>query len=166
MIATYASPEGIAEAKELVERGARRAGRSPDEIRMLSRVDTCLHHDAKTAYEGTRKMIARFLWLSYPDRNFVHRTGLEVPEKAEALIARRDHSLVPLVAGLIPDEFVSAFCWAGTPEMVAERVVSVARHTGVREFGFWLLMAPGQTREEAVKMLAEEVLPILRSELD
>ncbi|MCL4561961.1 MAG: LLM class flavin-dependent oxidoreductase [Chloroflexi bacterium] len=165
MIATYASPGGIAEAKKLVETGAQRAGRSIDQIRMLSRVDTCVHQDVKTAYDGTRLMIARFLWGSYPDRNFVHRVGLDVPPDVEALIACRDHSLVPQIAALIPDEFVSAFCWAGTPEMVAERVVAVARLTGIREFGFWLLMAPGQTREEAVQLLAEEVLPLIRSEL-
>jgi hypothetical protein len=110
-------------------------------------------------------MIARFLWSSYPDRNFVKRTGLEVPPDVEALIARRDYSLVPQAAEMIPDEFVKAFCWAGTPEMIAEQVIAIAQATGIKEFGFWVLLAQGQTREGAIKLIADEVLPRLRSGL-
>jgi hypothetical protein len=63
------------------------------------------------------------------------------------------------------DEFVEAFCWAGTPAMVAERVIAVARETGIQEFGFWMLLAPGQSREEAVRLMATEVLPLIRASL-
>ena len=165
MIATYASPEGIAKALQIVERGAVRAGRRLEDIRLMSRVDTCIHEDQASAYAGTRSMIARFLWTSYPDRNFVKRSGLEVPAEVEALIARRDYNLIPQVAEQIPDDFISAFCWAGTPQMVVERVLEVARSTGIREFGFWLLMAQGQSREEAVRLLSNQVLPGIRRAL-
>jgi alkanesulfonate monooxygenase SsuD/methylene tetrahydromethanopterin reductase-like flavin-dependent oxidoreductase (luciferase family) len=110
-------------------------------------------------------MIARFLWASYPDRNFVRRAGLEVPAALEALLAQRDYGLVPQAARLVPDDFVRAFCWAGTPDMVAERVAAIARECGVREFGFWLLLAPGQTREQALRLLGTEVLPRARAAL-
>jgi 5,10-methylenetetrahydromethanopterin reductase len=165
MIATYAMPYGIREAIGLVEKGAKRAGRNLDDVRLMSRVDTCVHPDPKVAYAGTRLMIARFLWSSYPDRNFVKRAGLAVPVDIEALIAKRDYDLVPQAAKLMPDEFVEAFCWAGAPQMVAARVIDVARETGLKEFGFWLLLAPGQTREEAVQLMATEVLPLIRAAL-
>jgi len=110
-------------------------------------------------------MIARFLWSSYPDRNFVRREGLEVPADIEALIAKRDYDLVPQAAALMPDEFVRAFTWSGTPEMVAERVVDIARQTGVTEYGLWALLAPGQTREEAMRLIGEEVVPRVRAAL-
>jgi alkanesulfonate monooxygenase SsuD/methylene tetrahydromethanopterin reductase-like flavin-dependent oxidoreductase (luciferase family) len=165
MIATYATPTSVGEAVGLVRAGAERAERDPARLRLMSRVDTCLHADAAQAYDGTRVTIARFLWTSYPDRNFVHRAGLEVPAALEALIARRDYRLVPEAARLIPDEFVRAFCWAGTPDTIVERIASIARQTGVREFGFWLLLAPGQTREQALRLLGEAVLPPVRAML-
>ncbi|MGE5123690.1 MAG: LLM class flavin-dependent oxidoreductase [Acidobacteriaceae bacterium] len=165
MIATNAAPRGICEAIELIRKGTKKAGRSWQNIRLLSRVDTCVHPDRQIAYEGTRTMIARILAMSYPDRNFVARAGLEVPKEMEAIFAKKDPTLIPEAARLVPDEFVSAFSWAGTPEMVAEQVVSVANATGLHDFGFWLLLAPGQTRVEAVKLLAQEVLPLVKKSL-
>lgn len=165
LIATYATPEGISAVMRLIESGAHQAGRALQSIRLMSRVDTCVHQDPRLAYEGTRIMIARFLWSSYPDRNFVRRSGVEVPAGVEELIARRDYSLVPQAAALIPDDFVRRFCWAGSPEMVADQVVSIAEATGITEFGFWMLLAPGQTREESVRLLARDVLPRIRARL-
>jgi 5,10-methylenetetrahydromethanopterin reductase len=165
MIATYATPASVAEAVRMVRAGAERAGRDPSRIRMMSRVDTCVHAEAAKAFDGTRVMIARFLWVSYPDRNFVRRAGLQVPPEIEALIAQRDYGLVPEAAAMIPDAFVRAFCWAGTPDMIVERITDIARQTGLREFGFWLLLAPEQTREQALSLLAEKVLPPLRAAL-
>ncbi len=166
ILATYATPTGIGQALELVGKGAQRAGRSLEQIRVLSRVDTCVHEDAKCAYEGSRGMVARFLWSSFPDRNFVRRAGLQIPDHLEELVARRDYSLIPEIAALVPDELVSTFCWAGTPAMIVERLADIARATGIREFGFWLLLAPGQKREDAIELLGKEVLPRLRLQLD
>jgi 5,10-methylenetetrahydromethanopterin reductase len=165
IIATYATPDGVNEALALVEQGARSSGRSLGDLRVLSRVDTCVHADPVQAYSGSRGMVARFLWSSYPDRNFVHRAGLEVPPEVEVLISQRDYSLITQIAAQVPDELVAAFCWAGTPRMVADRVVALSRATGISEFGFWLLLAPGQSREQAVDIVASQVLPLIKAEL-
>ena len=165
MIATNAAPQGICAAIDLIEQGAQKAGRSLENIRLMSRVDTCVHPDWQKAYEGTRTMIARILAMSYPDRKFVNRAGLEVPQRMEELYAQKDPGQISLAARMVPDEFVSAFCWAGTPEMVAEQVVSVANASGLRDFGFWLLLAPGQSRADAVRLLADKVIPLIRKSL-
>lgn len=166
MIATYAQPEHIKTALGLVEQGATRSGRNLDAVRVMARVDTCVAADRTRAYDGCRLMIAKLLWASYPDRGFVRRVGLEVPDELEKTIATRDYDLLPDVADLVPDEFVSAMCWAGTPEAIANHVVGIARTTGIREFGFWALRAPGQSREQAVQILAGEVMPRVRAALE
>ena len=163
MIATNASPRGLSVAIELIKKGAEQAGRSINDIRLMARVDTCVHADCDKAYQGARPMVARFLANSYPDDSFIRRAGLEVPPEVEALLARKDPGLLPQIAHAIPETFISAFCWAGTPGMVAEQVIEVARATDIREFGFWLLLAPGQSREEAARLLAGEVLPLVRA---
>lgn len=166
IIATYATPGGIQAALSMVAKGAERAGRSIDSIRVLSRVDTCVHRDQQAAYDGLREMIANVLFSSYPDRKFVQRMGLEVTEELERLIARQEVELKPQVAEMIPDEFVNTFGWAGTPEMVANRIVEIHSATGIEEYGFWAVMAKGQTREESLKLIADEVLPRIRSAIE
>jgi 5,10-methylenetetrahydromethanopterin reductase len=165
MIATNATPQGIRAAIDLINLGAQKSGRTIGDIRIMSRVDTCVHTDKNLAYEATRAMIARILAMSYPDRSFVNRAGLELPKDMEELFAKKDPNLVSLAARLVPDEFVSAFSWAGTPEMIAKQVLSVAGITGMHDFGFWLLLAPGQSRIDAVKLLAQEVIPLIRKSL-
>jgi 5,10-methylenetetrahydromethanopterin reductase len=163
IMATYASPDGVDAAARIVREGAARAGRAAAEIRLMSRVDTCVHEDPRAAIDGTRIMVARFLWSSYPDRNFVRREGLEVPEDVEALIAKRDYGVVPEAAALLPDTFLERVTWAGTPDMVAERIAAVHRRTGIEDFGMWALLARAQTREEAMRLIGEEIAPRVRS---
>jgi 5,10-methylenetetrahydromethanopterin reductase len=162
VVATYATTQGITLALGLVEEGAASAGRSLDELRVMCRVDTCVHPDRESAYEGSRLMVARLLWSSYPDRNFVARSGLDVPASVEEVIAQRDYDAMQQVQDEIPDELVSAFCWSGTPAEVAARVSAIATDTGVREFGFWVLRAPGQSLEDAARLVAAEVVPAVR----
>ncbi len=165
MVATYSTPDTVAEAVDMVRAGAARAGRDPAQIRIMSRVDTCVHTDYRSASDGARLMVARVLWVSYPDRNFVRRLGLEIPPDIEAVIAKRQVDLMEEVAQRLPEEFVEGFAWAGTPGQVVERVLAIARRTGVKEFGFWMLLAPGQTREEALRLLSSEVAPRVRAGL-
>ena len=126
MIATYAEPIGIGHALTQVEIGARRAGRSLKDLRILSRIDVCINRDSAAAFEAVKPMVAVFLWTSYPDRAFVQRVGLEVPPELEQIIARRDYNLLKENAHLVPDSFVEKFCWAGTAEQVAHKVAKVA----------------------------------------
>ncbi len=165
IIATYGNAQGVSHALSLVETGAKRAGRSLADLRLMSRVDTCVHADPKLAYEGARPMVAKFLWISYPDRGFVREAGLEVPAELEALIARREYDLMHHVSEMVPDEFVDAFCWSGTPQRVAEQIIDIGKKCGIREFGVWVLCAPDQTREEALRLIAEEVVPRVKKAL-
>lgn len=166
IIATYADAQTIGEAIQLVEKGASRSRRSLKDLRLMSRVDTCVHDDRSAAYDGARLMIAKLLWASYPDRRFVQRMGLTVPEAIEAKLAERDYALIEEVAGDVPDVFVSRLSWTGTPEMVAERVASIVSATGLREIGFWILPALGQSLQTAVEIVATKVVPMVRSLLN
>jgi 5,10-methylenetetrahydromethanopterin reductase len=165
MIATLAKPAGVSEALGIVERGASSTGRTLGDMRIMSRVDTCVHDSREQAYAGCRLMVARLLWLSFPDRRFVERSGLTVPDELEAVIEKRDYDLMEQVEEMVPDEFVDSLCWAGTPNMVADRVIAVHDATGISEFGLWLLRAPDQTLEESMRLVKEEVLPRVRARI-
>lgn len=165
MLASCAGPEQVEAALERVRRGAERAGRDPTEVRAMVRVDTCVHDDPELAVEGSRLMVAKLLWASYPDRRFVERAGLVVPDALEKLIARRDYDALQQGKELVPADLADALAWAGAPEDVADRVAAVVARTGIEEVGFWLLCAPGQSLADAIGLLAERVVPGVRSGL-
>lgn len=164
MIATYAEPVGIQHAISMIEVGAKRAGRSLDDITFISRVDACISEDRRIAYDAVKPMVGVFLWTSYPDRQFVHRVGLTVPDELEEIIAQRDYNLMAPNAHLIPDEFVDKFCWAGTAQDVALKVAEVAK-LGIENITF--LPHPPQESDtvETVREFAQTVKPMVEEML-
>ena len=151
---------GIRHAKSMIAKGAAKAGRSADDLSLISRIDTCIHGDRRAAYDVVKPSVGVFLWASYPDRNFVHRVGLEVPDELEALIAKRDYNLMEENAHLIPDAFVDKYCWAGTAEDVAEKVVAVVKE-GVTGLTIMPIPGPGDSRTDVARAFAEDVRPMV-----
>jgi len=160
MIATYAEPVGIQHALSMVERGAQRTGRSLSDLTLISRVDACVSEDRRAAYDAVKPMIGVFLWTSYPDREFVHQVGLQVPDDLEAVIAKRDYNLMAPNAHLIPDEFVDKFCWAGTAEDVALKVAEVVK-MGIRHITFLPHSPAGGSIVDTIRAFAKTVKPMV-----
>ncbi len=161
MIATMATPEGVRAAWNLVLAGANKVNRDPADLEIMSRVDCCVDLDRTRAREGVKLMIAFLLWSSFPNLDFVSRVGLKVPDELEALIARRDYELMYKTGPLVPEDFVDAFAWAGTPQEVARQIGSVA-DLGIRRVGCWVLPPPRGDLESVVRLLAQEVIPKVR----
>lgn len=160
MIATYAEPVGIRHALAQVEKGIKRAGRNLEDLTIISRVDACISQDRRKAYDAVKPMVGVFLWTSYPDRTFVNKVGLEIPPELEEIIAKRDYNLMAPNAHLIPDEFVDKFCWAGTPEEVAQKVAKVAK-MGIHNITFLPHPPAGGDIKETVREFAQTVKPIV-----
>ena len=160
MISTYAEPVGIRHALSMVEKGARRAGRSLKDLMIISRVDACISTNRREAIDAVKPMVGVFLWTSYPDRSFVHQVELNVPEELEELIAKRDYNLMAPNAHLIPDEFVDKLCWAGTAEEVACRVAEVVK-LGISNITFLPHAPAGGTVRETVRAFAQVIKPMV-----
>lgn len=162
MLATYAMPEGIRRGLDLIEKGAQRVGRSWRDIPTISRVDACVHNDREVARNAVRPMISLFLMGSYPDRNFVHSMGLEVPEELEAICRQQNEKLSIESAHLVPDEFVDAFTWAGTPQEVAEKVARVV-DLGINQITYLPHPPENEGFEPNLQRFANEVFPRVRA---
>ena len=164
MIATYAEPVGIQHAITMIQAGAARAGRNMKDIKLISRIDACISKDRRVAYEAVKPMVGVILWTSYPDRRFVHRCGLAVPEELEKIIAKRDYNLMAANAHLIPDAFVDKFCWAGTADDVARKVAEVAR-LGIEDITFLPHPPKDGDNTETVHQFAKVVKPMVEEML-
>jgi alkanesulfonate monooxygenase SsuD/methylene tetrahydromethanopterin reductase-like flavin-dependent oxidoreductase (luciferase family) len=160
MISTYAEPVGIQYALSEVAKGAEVARRNLSDLDIISRVDVCISENRRKAIDAVKAMLGISLWTSYPDRTFVHAVGLEVPYQLEQIIAKRDYNLMAPNAHLIPDEFVEKFCWAGTAEEVAQKVVEVVR-MGVTHIVYLPHAPTGGTIHETIRAFAQDVRPMI-----
>ena len=82
MIATMATPQGVGIAWDFVKQGARQAGRDPEEIEIISRVDTCVDHDRDSARAGVKQMIAFLFVEQLPQPRLRHPVGHGGPGRA------------------------------------------------------------------------------------
>jgi alkanesulfonate monooxygenase SsuD/methylene tetrahydromethanopterin reductase-like flavin-dependent oxidoreductase (luciferase family) len=125
---------------------------------IISRVDACVHPDRNVARDAVRPMISMLLMGSYPDRNFVHNLGLEVPVELEAICKQKNELLSIQNGHLVPDEFVDAYAWAGTPKEVAEQVAAVV-DMGINQITYLPHPPKGEGFEPNIIRFANEVLP-------
>ena len=121
MIASHAEPTGIKHAISQIAIGARKSNRKLNDLNIILRIDTCISNDRHAAIEAVKPMVGILLWTSFPDRNFLKRVDLIVPDELERIIAKRDYNLMASYTHLIPDSFVEKLCWAGTPDEVIQK---------------------------------------------
>jgi 5,10-methylenetetrahydromethanopterin reductase len=160
MIATYAKPHGVRHALAQVEHGISTAGKSSHDVQIISRVDACVWTDGRVARDAVKPMIAGFLMASYPDRGFVNQMGLQIPAELEDVIQQKNEALAYAAWKLVPDEFVEAFTWAGTPDEVARQVADIIQ-LGITQITF-LPQPPDKTSQSAeliMRAWMEQVVP-------
>lgn len=157
MIGTIARAREIAGCVERIGAGAAAAGRSLDELTVCARVDVVVDDDRNAARNALRSFVAGMLSASYPDRGFVERAGLGVPEELEAICRTKDLRLAWSSGHLVPDDIVDALTWAGTPDDVAGRIAA-AIETGVDNVTVVFHRSAGQPSEQLLRF-AESVVP-------
>jgi 5,10-methylenetetrahydromethanopterin reductase len=161
MIATYATPPGVRHALELVERGARAAGRAMEDLTLLTRVDVSVGANSKEARDAVKPMIAMFLMGSYPDQQFIRHSGLRVPDELLEVMKAKNEARALASGHLVPEEFVDAFAWAGTPDEVARQVAAIV-NLGIPNVCIMPHPPRGRPVEPIMRSFIEDVMPRVR----
>ncbi len=161
MIATYATPPGVRHALGLIQKGAEAGGRSIRDLTLTTRLDTCVWPSSKEAREAVKPMVALLLMGSYPDQGFVRQAGLEIPPALEEVIQAKNEAKTFASGHLVPDEFVDAFAWAGTPDEVARQVVSIVE-LGIPEVCMLPQPVHNRSVEPIMRSFIEDVMPRVR----
>lgn len=157
MIGTIARPDDIGAAAARIRRGTAAAGRSADEVVISTRVDVVVDDDRRAARDALRSFVAGVLSASYPDRGFIERAGLELPDELEAVCRTKDLRLAWGSAHLVPDEVVDALTWTGTPDDVAGQIAAALEH-GVGNVTVVFHRSAGPTPVQT-RAFAQRVLP-------
>jgi 5,10-methylenetetrahydromethanopterin reductase len=166
VIGSFASERGIGWGLEQAARGARRAGRRPEDLHTVSWLYTAIAADGREARERVRTGVAVAMWGS---REVLPAIGVRLPAAVLAYMAEHEYRFEPAVldglARLLPDELVAEFSLAGTAEEVAARLVRIAR-LGIREAALWCFPPAGQDIDVVLRPLAAEVIPRVQAALD
>jgi 5,10-methylenetetrahydromethanopterin reductase len=161
MIATYATPPGVRHALRLIQKGAEAAGRALHDLTLTTRLDTCVGPSSREAREAVKPMLAALLMGSYPDQGFVRHAGLQIPPALEEMLRAKNEARAFSSGHLVPDEFVDAFAWAGTPDEVARQIASIVE-LGIPEICILPQPPRGQPVEPIMRAFIEEVMPRVR----
>lgn len=162
MVATHATPSGLKSALSIVDKGCQSVGRTWKEIPILTRVDVSINADPDLARRGVRRAVSSFLTASYPDRSFLRGLGMVVPERLERICRQQDDKFALEAGHLVPEEFLDAFTWAGTPSEVAVKVASVL-DMGIRHITYVPYPSEGHTIASTMQSFAKEVMPRARA---
>ncbi len=161
MIATYATAPGVRHALGLIEKGAKAAGRTLRDLTLMTRIDTCVGPSSKEARDAVKPMVAMLLMGSYPDQGFVRHAGLQVPPALEEVMRAKSETRALASGHLVPEEFVDAFTWAGTPEEVARQVAAVVS-LGIPEVCILPQPPRGRPADPIMRSFIEDVMPRVR----
>jgi 5,10-methylenetetrahydromethanopterin reductase len=138
------------------------AGRDPQAVRVIARLNTCVAAEGRLAREAVRPTVARYLGAGRLRGRTIEAQGLMLPAEAVASVAGAPYAAgvtpyLPLLP-LVTDRHVDAFALAGGVEEVAEHVIALCV-AGADAIIARPFAAEGWTVEETIVRLGSEVWP-------
>jgi len=157
-----ASAAEVQALRTAIDSAARKAGRDPDAIRIIPRLNTCIAADGRLARDAVRPTVARYLGAGRLRSRTAAARGLALPAEALAMVAGAAYAAgvtpyLPLLPR-ITDRHVDAFTLAGTVDEVAEHA-SALRRAGADSIIVRPFAPDGGTIEETIVAFGSEIRP-------
>jgi 5,10-methylenetetrahydromethanopterin reductase len=157
-----ASAAEVRAFRAAVEGAARKAGRDPQAIRIIARLNTCVAADGRVARDAVRPTVARYLGAGRLRSRTAVGQGLALPAEALAIVAGAAYAAgvrpyLPLLP-LIADRHVDALTLAGTVDEVTEHLIAL-REAGADGVIARPFAPEGGTIEETIATLGSEIWP-------
>lgn len=115
-------PDYNHEALEQLEKGAKSAGRSLDEIDRPQLIVCSVHDDQQTALDGARELLTQYL-AQQPHIAKASGVKPEIVQKIQSILGwPATHEQVRQAMPLVPDDLVNRITASGTPEQVKAKV--------------------------------------------
>lgn len=166
IISSCVADASIDHTRALLAKGAAKSGRTGTAVKLASRVNICIAEAGASARQAVKPMLAALLISKKPDFSFLEPLGLTMPARLAELVETtrygHDPSAILPVAHAIPDDFVEALAVAGTPDDVVRSVSRMASR-GVDQLIAYPMPDPGQTHDDILRRLAQDVMPRVQS---
>lgn len=158
ILPTFTTPRFVEYAMEQIEVGAKRAGRSVDDIPVGATLPFSVAENGDEARDAIRKLTAVYIANKIQNiRNDVILSSAGLTE-SEALPISQAMSQrgADSAAGMVTDEILDKVVVAGTPEEVTRKLLDLAT-AGMRLPLMYQLLGPD--KETAIRLVASKVKP-------
>jgi 5,10-methylenetetrahydromethanopterin reductase len=158
LLPTFTTPRFVEYAMEQIEKGAKRAGRSINDIPVGATLPFSVAEDGDAARDAIRKLTAVYIANKIQNiRNDVILSSAGLTESealpiSEAMTRRGADA----AAGMVTDEILDKVVVAGTPEEVTRKLLDLAA-AGLRLPLMYQLLGPD--KEAAIRLVAAKVKP-------
>lgn len=154
-------PENVPRAVEILRRHEQRAGRKPDEVKVLKWIGCSLSHNSKEAKEAVKPMVARTVMTAFK-KAIRNGETLDEEDQKDFLKLRESYDFYQHMgaghSALVPDRWVTRFALAGDPEEVLNQV------QGFQDMVDEIAIVPfGRNRKATIQMFAEHIKPVFQS---
>lgn len=161
IIGSLASRSTLEWAMHRIELGLDRAGRSFDDIDVLSWVYYSISDDSQAAKDAIRRGVSHTIWSSRPRiDDFEETLGVDFTPELREFIEETPHEWSPDIMRelreTIPYELIEELSFAGTPSEIQDRT-EMFEDVGVDELVLWPHDAEGYTLEQTLAELSVTV---------
>ncbi|WP_082637679.1 LLM class flavin-dependent oxidoreductase [Bradyrhizobium retamae] len=149
-----------------VAEGARKAGRSPNEVKLVARLDCCITNDGKQARDILRPSVTRIIAQANSRFYTLEAQGLTLPKNVVETIGPVAYAagvapFAPLFP-LVTDMHVDALTLCGTVQEITQHMVDL-RRAGITGFNIFPVPAPGTTYEDVIVRFGTQVWPAVET---
>lgn len=121
-------PEYNSKALELLERGARKAGRTLDNLDRPQLVVCSVDHDEDKAIDTTRELLTQYL-AQQPHIAKASGVSMLIVEKIQAILGwPATHEQIQKAKHLVPDDLIHKITASGTPDQARSKVEEYVRN--------------------------------------
>lgn len=164
LIGSFATPPGIAYARQHIDAGIRASGRSAADVRLCSWLYVSLLERADDPVpEGVRRGVSFAFWSSRKAMTELLDTlSDDVTDAFRSFLREAPHdwsaSTMSELRRLIPRGILDSLAMVGTAAEIAGRLRALEA-AGIEEVVIWPFPAEGQDTEDLMLRLAKDVLP-------
>lgn len=169
MLGDLAGRAQVEKALAHVEQGAQRAGRTLDDITLITRLNLIISDDAEVAQEPMKPWILIDLWHIYPNWSSLFYYSPDWDERLKPLAEFiedyggkprnvGDYELVSQFSPLITPEMVQQKALAGSVAGIVGQIVELAK-VGIKQITLYPVPVEGQTLESTLAVFGEEIMP-------
>ena len=172
IVGDYSSVRTLSRARDLLEKGAAKSGRSLSGLTFAARVNLAIAEDGDVARESMKAWVGAVLWDTYPGWDTLFNYSPDWQKHLEPFIAFiqshgkprgiADYGKVSQFVHLFSEELVTDHVLAGTPEQIAGQILELER-VGVNELVLFPSPLPEQSIRDVVRLFAERVMPRVAS---
>ncbi len=170
LIGSFATPFGIAYAKQHIEGGLAAAKRSWRDLRLCSWIYlSVLDREDEAVPEGIKRGVSFAFWSSRKVLSeMADQLAADISDEFRTFIREAPHAWSPDIMArlrrLIPRGIIDSLAVVGTPAQIVARLKALAA-AGIEEVIIWPFPRDGQTTEDFMARLAREVMPLLVNDM-